>query len=183
MATVKLTDKPVVQELMDGDQVVLIQNGAVRRIPAEQVGRKTPTIDLYAAGVSVDVEQYGKFLNYETTEDIVTQLVTAAKTGGALLKFGFAVGSTPVPVQAYLMGSAIEIMQAYQFSGTVTIGANAINVFVVVQLQNSSTQVSTYCTVDQNLPLPEVTNEGAFLRVQGGVWAAVQVPEAEEASF
>ena len=62
-------------------------------------------------------------------------------------------------------------------------GANAINVFVVVQLQNSSTQVSTCCTVDQNLPLPEVTNEGAFLRVQGGVWAAVQVPEAEEASF
>lgn len=40
MATVKLTDKPVVQELMDGDQVVLIQNGAVRRIPAEKVGAK-----------------------------------------------------------------------------------------------------------------------------------------------
>ena len=183
MATVKLTDKPVVQELMDGDQVVLIHNGAVRRIPAEEVGRQTPTIDLYAAGVSVDVEQYGKFLNYETTEDIVTQLVTAAKTGGALIKFGYMADGIPVPVQAYLMGSAIEIMQAYQFSGKVTMGANAINVFVVVQLQNSSTQVSTCCTVDQNLPLPEVTNEGAFLRVQGGVWAAVQVPEAEEASF
>lgn len=40
MATKKLTDKPVVQELMDGDQVVLIQNGAVRRIPAEKVGAK-----------------------------------------------------------------------------------------------------------------------------------------------
>ena len=183
MATVKLTDKPVVQELMDGDQVVLIQNGAVRRIPAEQVGRQTPTIDLYAAGVSVDVEQYGKFLNYETTEDIVTQFVTAAKTGGALIKFGYMADGIPVPVQAYLMGSAIEIMQAYQFSGKVTMGANALNVFVVVQLQNSSTQVSTCCTVDQNLPLPEVTNEGVFLRVQGGVWAAVQVPEAEEASF
>ena len=38
MATVKLTDKPVVQELMDGDQVVLIQNGAVRRIDAKKVG-------------------------------------------------------------------------------------------------------------------------------------------------
>ena len=38
MATVKLTDKPVVQELMDGDQVVLIQNGAVRRIDAKNVG-------------------------------------------------------------------------------------------------------------------------------------------------
>lgn len=183
MATVKLTDKPVVQELMDGDQVVLIQNGAVRRIPAEQVGRQTPTIDLYAAGISVDVEQYGKYLTYETTEDIVTQLVAAAKNGGVLLKFGFMTDGIPVPVQAYLMGSAIEIMQAYQFSGKVTIGANVINVFVVVQLQNSSTQVSTCCTVDQNLPLPETTNEGAFLRVQDGVWAAVQVPAAEEASF
>lgn len=183
MATVKLTDKPVVQELMDGDQVVLIQSGAVRRIPAEQVGRKTPTIDLYAAGVSIDVEQYGKFLNYETTEDIVTQLVTAAKTGGALIKFGYMLDGIPVPVQAYLMRSAIEIMEAYQFSGTVTMGADAINVFVVVQPQDSSTQVRTCCTVGQNLPLPEVTNEGAFLRVQGGVWAAVQVPEAEEASF
>lgn len=38
MATVKLTDKPVVQELMDGDQVVLIQKGAVRLIGAEKVG-------------------------------------------------------------------------------------------------------------------------------------------------
>ena len=38
MATVKLTDKPVVQELMDGDQVVLIQNGAVRRIDAKKLG-------------------------------------------------------------------------------------------------------------------------------------------------
>ena len=40
MATVKLTDKPVVQELMDGDQVVLIQKGAVRLIGAERVGAK-----------------------------------------------------------------------------------------------------------------------------------------------
>lgn len=38
MATVKLTDKPVVQELMDGDQVVLIQNGAVRLIDAKKLG-------------------------------------------------------------------------------------------------------------------------------------------------
>lgn len=183
MATVKLTDKPVVQELMDGDQVMLIQNGAVRRIPAEQVGRQTPTIDLYSAGVNVDIAQLGENLPCEVSTDIVTKLVAAAKNGGALLKFGFMMDGIPSPVQAYLMGSAIEIMQAYQFSGTVTMGANAINVFVVVQLQNSSTQVSTCCTVDQNLPLPEVTNEGAFLRVQGGVWAAVQVPEAEEASF
>lgn len=146
-------------------------------------GQHTVEIDLYSAGVNVDVGQYGQYLTYETTEDIVTQLVAAAKTGGALLKFGFMMNGIPVPVQAYLTGSAIEIMQAYQFSGKVTLDANAINVFVVVQLQNSSTQVSTRCTVDQNLPLPETTNEGAFLRVQGGVWAAVQVPEAEEASF
>ena len=146
-------------------------------------GQPAVEIDLYSAGVNVDVAQFGKYLPFEVSTDIVTQLVAAAKNGGALLKFGFMMDGIPVPVQAYLMGSAIEIMQAYQFSGKVTIGANAINVFVVVQLQNSSTQVSTCCTVDQNLPLPETTNEGAFLRVQDGVWAAVQVPEAEEASF
>lgn len=146
-------------------------------------GQPAVEIDLYSAGVNVDVAQFGKYLPFEVSADIVTQLVTAAKTGGALLKFGFMTDGIPVPVQAYLMGSAIEIMQAYQFSGKVTMGANAINVFVVVQLQNSSTQVSTCCTVDQNLPLPETTNEGAFLRVKNGVWAAVQVPAAEEASF
>lgn len=37
MATVKLTDKPVVQKLMDGDQVVLIQNGTVRLIDAKKL--------------------------------------------------------------------------------------------------------------------------------------------------
>lgn len=37
MATVKLTDKPVAETVQDGDQVVLIQGGAVRRIAAEQV--------------------------------------------------------------------------------------------------------------------------------------------------
>lgn len=52
MATVKLTDKPVVQELMDGDQVVLIQNGAVRLIGAEKVGakEKLPKPDTAADG-------------------------------------------------------------------------------------------------------------------------------------
>lgn len=183
MATVKLTEKPVAEALGDGDQVVLIQGGAVRRIAAEQVGGQTPYIDLYTAGVSVDMEQYGQYLSYETTEDIVTRLVTAAKAGGALLNFGFMMDGIPIPVQAYLIGSAVEIMQAYQFSGKVSLGSNAVNVFVVVQLQNSSTQVSTCCTVDQNLPLPETTNEGAFLRVQNGSWAAVQVPEAEGVGF
>ena len=162
-------------------------DGAFLRWSSEQkkwVAEKSPVfIDLYSAGVNVDMEKFGEFITFEVSTDIVTQLVAAAKNGGALLKFGYMADGIPVPVQAYLMGSAIEIMQAYQFSGKVTMGANAINVFVVVQLQNSSTQVSTCCTVDQNLPLPEVTNEGAFLRVQDGVWAAVQVPEAEEASF
>lgn len=37
MATVKLTDKPVAEALGNGDQLVLIQGGAVKRIAAEQV--------------------------------------------------------------------------------------------------------------------------------------------------
>lgn len=182
--TESVSQKPIYDPVDKPDET---PDGAFLRWSGEKkawVAGKSPVcIDLYSAGVNVDVAQFGKYLPFEVSTDIVTQLVAAAKTGGALLKFGFMMDSIPVPVQAYLMGSAIEIMQAYQFSGKVTMGANAINVFVVVQLQDSSTQVSTCCTVDQNLPLPETTNEGAFLRVQDGVWAAVQVPAAEEASF
>lgn len=175
------------------DKGILLDGGTLKDVDGNDISADVKSalntngglilIDLYSAGVNVDMKKFGENIPFEVSTDIVTQLVAAAKTGGALLKFGFMMDGIPVPVQAYLTGSAIEIMQAYQFSGKVTLDANAINVFVVMQLQNSSTQVSTRCTVDQNLPLPETTNEGAFLRVQGGVWAAVQVPEAEEASF
>ena len=39
MATVKLPDKPKTQELGSGDHVVLIQNGAIRLLPADKLGR------------------------------------------------------------------------------------------------------------------------------------------------
>ena len=184
MATVKLTDKPVVQELMDGDQVVLIQNGAVRRIPAEQVGRQTPTIDLYSAGVNVDIAQFGENLPFDVSTDIVTQLVAAAKNGGALLKFGVVENEMHLQVQAYLVGIAVETMEVYEFSGMVFYGSMGVNVCFIVQPKDSNTKIYSCCTIDQPLlPIPEPSDDGAFLRVQNGEWVMAQVPMAEGGTF
>lgn len=75
MATVKLTDKPVVQELMDGDQVVLIQNGAVRLIGAEKVGRPESL-------PSSDTTPDGAFLRWSSEQKKwVAETVPAAEGG------------------------------------------------------------------------------------------------------
>lgn len=149
------------------------------------VAEKSPVlIDLYAAGVNVVVERYGEYIPFEVSADIVTQLVTAAKNGGALLKFEFVENDIRFPVQAYLVGSAIESTKAYQFSGKVVYGSAGINVFFVVQLQDSNTKISSCCTIDQKLlPIPEPSDDGAFLRAQNGEWEMSQVPAAEGGTF
>lgn len=160
--------------------------GAFLRIRNKKwVAEKSPVlIDLYSAGVEVDVARFGEYLPFEVTADIVTQLVAAAKNGGALLKFEFVENDIRFPVQAYLVGSAIESTEAYQFSGKVVYGSAGINVFFVVQLQDSNTKISSCCTVDQPLlPIPEPSDDGAFLRAQNGKWVMAQVPMAEGGTF
>lgn len=162
------------------------EDGAFLRIRNKKwVAEKSPVlIDLYSAGVGVDVARFGEYVPFEVTADIVTQLVAAAKNGGALLKFEFAEHDTRFPVQAYLVGSAIESTEAYQFSGKVTLSAVGINVFFVVQLQDSNTKISSCCTIDQKLlPIPEPSDDGAFLRAQNGEWVMAQVPMAEGGTF
>lgn len=149
------------------------------------VAEKSPVlIDLYAAGVNVVVDRYGEYIPFEVSTDIVTQLVAAAKNGGALLKFEFVENDIRFPVQAYLVGSAIESTEAYQFSGKVTLSAVGVNVFFVVQLQDSNTKISSCCTIDQKLlPIPEPSDDGAFLRAENGEWVMAQVPIAEGGTF
>lgn len=162
------------------------EDGAFLRIRNKKwVAEKSPVlIDLYSAGVGVDVARFGEYVPFEVTADIVTQLVAAAKNGGALLKFEFAEHDIRFPVQAYLVGSAIESTEAYQFSGKVTLSAVGINVFFVVQLQDSNTKISSCCTIDQKLlPIPEPSDDGAFLRAQNGEWVMAQVPMAEGGTF
>ena len=162
------------------------EEGSFLRIRNKKwVAEKSPVfIDLYSAGVNVIVERYGEYISFEVSTDIVTQLVTAAKNGGALLKFEFVVNDIRFPVQAYLAGSAIESIKAYQFSGKVVYGSANINVFFIVQLQNSNTQISSCCTIDQKLlPIPEPSDDGAFLRAQNGEWVMAQVPIAEGGTF
>lgn len=160
------------------------EEGSFLRIRNKKwVAEKSPVlIDLYSAGVNVDIAQFEATLSFAVSTDIVTQLVAAAKNGGALLKFGF-VDSQRIPVQAYLVGSAIELMEAYQFSGKVVYGSMGVNVFFVVKLQNSNTILSR-CTIDQKLlPIPEPSDDGAFLRAQNGEWVMAQVPMAEGGTF
>ena len=160
--------------------------GAFLRVRNKKwVAEKSPVlIDLYSAGVGVNMTRFGEYLPFEVTADIVTQLVAAAKNGGALLKFEFVENDMRFPVQAYLVGSAIESTEAYQFSGKVVYGSAGINVFFVVQLQKSNTQISSCCTIDQKLlPIPEPSDDGAFLRAQNGEWVIAQVPMAEGGTF
>lgn len=162
------------------------EEGAFLRVRNKKwVAEKSPVlIDLYSAGVGVDMTRFGEYLPFEVTADIVTQLVTAAKNGGALLKFEFVENDIRFPVQAYLVGSAIESTEAYQFSGKVVYGSAGINVFFVVQLQDSNTKISSCCTIDQKLlPIPEPSDDGAFLRAQNGEWVMAQVPIAKGESF
>ena len=183
MATVKLTDKPVVQELMDGDQVVLIQNDTVRRIDAKKVGRKTPTIDLYSEGVDVDVAQPGESLSFDVSPDTVAQFVAAAKNGGALLKFGVQYIQR-FPAQAYFVGAAVESMEAYQLSGKMFFVSSGFNILFSVELSNSNSRIKSVCTFDQSaLPDPEKADDGAFLRVDSGKWVISNVPSAEGGTF
>lgn len=162
------------------------EEGSFLRIRNKKwVAEKSPVlIDLYSAGVNVVVNQFGEYIPFELSTDIVTQLVTAAKNGGALLKFEFVYNDIRFPVQAYLVGSAIESIKAYQFSGKVTYESARINVFFVVQLQDSNTKISSCCTIDQKLlPIPEPSDDGAFLRAQNGEWVMAQAPMAEGGAF
>lgn len=162
------------------------EDGAFLRVRNKKwVAEKSPVlIDLYSAGVGVDVARFGEYVPFEVTADIVTQLVAAAKNGGALLKFEFVENDIRFPVQAYLVDSAIESIKAYQFSGKVVYGSMGVNVFFIVQLKDSNTKISACCTIDQPLlPIPEPSDDGAFLRAQNGEWVISQVPMAEGGSF
>lgn len=162
------------------------EEGSFLRIRNKKwVAEKSPVvIDLYSAGVNVDIAQLGKNLSFELSTDIVTQLVAAAKNGGALLKFGYIEGQMRLLVQAYLVGIAVEAMEVYEFSGKVFYGSLGVNVVFTVQLQDSNTQIYSCCTIDQPLlPIPEPSDDGAFLRAQNGEWVMAQVPMAKGVDF
>lgn len=162
------------------------EDGSFLRIRNKKwVAEKSPAlIDLYSAGVNVVVAQLGENLPFEVSADIVTQLVAAAKNGGALLKFGYVEGEMRLPMQAYLVAGVVESMEVYQFSGKLLFNSLGVNVFFTVQLQDSNTHISSCCTIDQPLlPIPEPSDDGAFLRAQNGEWVMAQVPMAEGGTF
>lgn len=162
------------------------EDGSFLRIRNKKwVAEKSPVlIDLYSAGVNVVVERYGEYISFAVSTDIVTQLVAAAKNGGALLKFGYVEDQMRLPVQAYLVGIAVETMEVYEFSCKMFYGSMGVNVVFTVQLKDSNTQISSCCTIDQPLlPIPEPSDDGAFLRAENGEWVMAQVPMAEGGTF
>ena len=149
------------------------------------VAEKSPVlIDLYAAGVNADPLPPGTSLSFDVSTDIGTQLVAAAKNGGALLKFGFLDNQDCLPVQAYFVGIMIEGVETYQFYGKAFYESWGVNIFFEVSLQTGKTIISSFCTIDQPL-LPEAVDDGAFLRwsVEQQKWVAETVPAAEGGTF
>lgn len=160
------------------------EEGSFLRIRNKKwVAEKSPVlIDLYSAGVNADPSQPGTPLSFDVSTDIGTRLVAAAKNGGALLKFGFLYGQR-LPIQAYFVGITLEDNNAYQLSGKAFFNSVGYNIFFDVNLQTSKTTISAYCTIDSQLPDPQLADNGAFLRVQNGAWVTTQVPAAEGGSF
>lgn len=158
--------------------------GAFLRVRNKKwVAEKSPVlIDLYAAGVNVDPSQPGKELSFEVSTDIVAQIVAAAKNGGALLKFGVLYFER-IPAQAYLIGSTIEDMKAYQLGGKMFFLSSNIDVFFSTQLKDGTPRIVSYCTIGRQLPNPESSDDGAFLRVESGKWVISNVPAAEGGTF
>lgn len=187
----KTIDDLLAAEAVTADDLFVVQqNATAKKVSGDTLHRylgaeKSPVvIDLYSAGVNVVVTRYGEYIPFEVSADIVTQLVAAAKNGGALLKFGFVENEAHLPMQAYLVAGAVESMEVYQFSGKLLFNSTGVNVFFLVQLQNSNTQISSCCTIDQKLlPIPEPSDDGAFLRAQNGEWVMAQVPMAEGGTF
>ena len=160
--------------------------GAFLRVRNKKwVAEKSPVlIDLYSAGVDADPSQLGTSLSFDVSTDIGTQLVAAVKNGGALLKFGFLDNQDRLPVQAYFVGITLEDMGAYQLYGKAFYDQWGVNIFFNVTLQNSSAQISSFCTIDQPR-LPEAADDGAFLRwsIEQQEWVAEALPAAEGWTF
>lgn len=146
-------------------------------------GQHTVEIDLYSAGVDVDISQPGGSLLFDVSPDTVAQFVAAVKNGGALLKFGVQYMQR-FPAQAYFVGAASESMKAYQLSGKMFFVSSGVNIFFSVELSDSNSRIKSLCTFDQSaLPDPETADDGAFLRVENGKWVASNVPSAEGGTF
>lgn len=162
------------------------EEGSFLRIRNKKwVAEKSPVlIDLYSAGVNAAPSQPGTSLSFDVSTDIGTQLVAAAKNGGALLKFGFLDNQNRLPVQAYFVGIMIEGVETYQFYGKAFYESWGVNIFFNVSLQTGKTIISSICTIDQPL-LPEAADDGAFLRWSSAQnnWVAEVLPAAEGGSF
>ena len=187
----KTIDDLLAAEAVTADDLFVVQqNATAKKVSGDTLRRylgvkKSPVvIDLYSAGVNADPSQTGEILSFDVSTDIGTQLVTAAKNGGALLKFGFLDNQNRLPVQAYFVGIMIEGVETYQFYGKASYESWGVNIFFSVSLQTGKTIISSFCTIDQPR-LPEAADDGAFLRwsIEQQEWVAETVPAAEGGTF
>lgn len=98
-----------------------------------------PFIDLTAYGVSFGASGG----DFALPQDVVNQLIDAAKFGLVNLKFGFDLGVS-VPVVALFTGSNIEVMQVHQLSGKFLIDLNVgttVEIFMVIRDDSTNLDV------------------------------------------
>ncbi|WP_130869175.1 hypothetical protein [Intestinimonas massiliensis (ex Afouda et al. 2020)] len=175
MATTKLGEKPIVEEIGDGDHFIMEINGNIRRFPAAAISPSVPVIDLVSHGVILSAASASEMI----PESVGEQIKAAAMAGGAIIKIVFLADGIPLPVQGYFSGAAIEMANTYQLSGRFYLNGG-ISVFL--SLKNSMTYLSLEMVPDPD-PLPEPNVDGDFLRARDGAWVSEAVPAAEEASF
>ena len=115
-------------------------------------------------------ESGGTYSTTATAADIL------ANVDNCVLKQG---GSALYPTAYVVQGSNAQIV----FSGTDSINGFMQNVTLTVTVNNGTVTISYYRAEDKPLPTVSATDNGKFLRVVGGVWAAAAVPAAESNSF
>ena len=122
MATVKLSEKPIVETIGDSDHVIAEVGGNVRRVPASALMPSVPVIDLVSLGVVLGTEQ-NQYV--DIPENIGEQLQQAAMSGGAIIKIGYSLEGIPVPIQSYFNGSGSSALSMYQLRSKFWIGEAA----------------------------------------------------------
>lgn len=174
MATVKLTHKPVAEALGDGDQVVLIQGGAIKLLPADKLGNGG------AYGFAVDEDGH-LILTYEGD---IPPNYTINSQGHLILT----VGNNQTIDLGQVKGT--NFIPSVSADGTLSWSNDGglpnpepVNIRGPQGEQGIQGNDGPKGDPGEGVPAVSAADDGAFLRVRDGAWAAVQVPEAEGVGF
>ena len=128
---------------------------------AEQALENIPHIDLSAY---VEVTTPGDISGIP--QEVVSQLISAAETGIAILTVKF----SGVPVSFAAIGSKIALISSYNLFGSAFVAGKPTYIYIAIVQAEVSLYIST------GLPIVTSANNGQFLQVVDGVWTVVDAP-------